>query len=106
MPARSQAGDDCSRSPGSSRREEMTSKTQVRALASAACGTLLVSLGLWVEGPRAQSPSQAIAYRPIFQDPGEDPVPDLSLEAHAIRLIDSTPPGERKIGRASCRERV
>jgi hypothetical protein len=73
----------------------MTSKTRVRALQSAACGMLLLSLALRAEAPRAQSPSEAISYRTVFQDPGENPTQDPSLESHAIRLIEATPAGEQ-----------
>ena len=73
----------------------MTSKMSRWALRSAACGMLLVSLGLSVQAAGAQAPPGAIAYETIFQDPGVNPGQDLSLEAHAIRLIDSTLPGEQ-----------
>ena len=36
-----------------------------------------------------------ITYRTLFQDPGEVPAQDLSLEKHAIALIDATPAGEK-----------
>src|SRR3954470_6925219 len=37
----------------------------------------------------------AVEYRTIFQDPGASPAQDLSLERHAIELIDAAPAGER-----------
>jgi hypothetical protein len=37
----------------------------------------------------------AISYRTLFQDPGPSRTPDLSLDDHAIALIDATPAGEQ-----------
>ena len=73
----------------------MTSKTRLRALCSAASGVLIVSLGLGVPASRAEAPSAAITYKTVFQDPGLDRTQDLSLENHAISLINATPPGEQ-----------
>jgi hypothetical protein len=36
-----------------------------------------------------------ITYRTLFQDPGTTRTQDLSLEQHAIALVEATPPGER-----------
>jgi hypothetical protein len=77
------------------RREVMESRKRLRALRGAACGVLIVSLGLGVQATRAQAPSAAITYKTIFQDPGVDRIQDLSLENHAISLINATPPGEQ-----------
>jgi hypothetical protein len=37
----------------------------------------------------------AISYRTLFQDPGPARTPDLSLDEHAIALVDATPEGEQ-----------
>jgi hypothetical protein len=47
--------------------------------------------GLGLSGAQAHAAS-TIAYETIFQDPGVIPAPDLSLENHAISLINATPP--------------
>ena len=39
--------------------------------------------------------TDGITYRTLFQDPGAVPGQDLSLENHAIALIDATPAGEK-----------
>lgn len=73
----------------------MTSRLRLRALHSAACFILIASLAVGAEAARAKAPSGSIAYKTIFQDPGANPTRDLSLEAHAISLIDATPAGEQ-----------
>jgi phosphatidylserine/phosphatidylglycerophosphate/cardiolipin synthase-like enzyme len=42
----------------------------------------------------AACPARAAEYRTLFQDPGPGISQDLSLENHAIALIDATPAGE------------
>jgi phosphatidylserine/phosphatidylglycerophosphate/cardiolipin synthase-like enzyme len=63
----------------------MTARLPIAAVALAAC------LGLAAPAAAADQ----ISYRTLFQDPGPVPGQDLSLENHAIALIDATPAGER-----------
>jgi hypothetical protein len=60
---------------------------------AAACAVVIASLGLSVAATEADALSSAITYKTIFQDPGATPTQDISLEQHAISLIDATPPG-------------
>jgi hypothetical protein len=53
---------------------------------------IAAALCLALAAPAAASD---ISYRTLFQDPGPVPRQDLSLENHAIALIDATPAGEK-----------
>ena len=68
----------------------MIARTTVARIA--ACGALAVTLTLAQDGVRAVAADEA-RYRTLFQDPGETPTTDLSLEQHAIALIAATPAG-------------
>jgi len=69
----------------------MLARTTVARIA--ACGALTAMLMLAPDGVRAVAADE-IQYRTVFQDPGEVPGTDLSLEAYAIGLIAATPAGE------------
>jgi hypothetical protein len=56
-----------------------------------ACAATLTLLGFGLAGTAASA--APTTYRTYFQDPGPNGVQDLSLENHAIALIDATPPG-------------
>ena len=68
----------------------MIARTTVARIA--ACGALAVTLTLAQDGVRAVAADE-VRYRTLFQDPGETPTTDLSLEQHAIALIEATPAG-------------
>jgi hypothetical protein len=55
---------------------------------------MAAAAALVVAAPTPSSLAAPITYKTLFQDPGEDPVADLSLEQHAISLVDATPAGE------------
>jgi hypothetical protein len=52
-----------------------------------------LALGCWL-ALAAAGPARGAEYRTVFQNPGTEITHDLSLENHAIALIDATPPGE------------
>jgi len=58
-----------------------------------ACVATLTVLGFGLVGTVASADALPITYRTYFQDPGPNGTQDLSLENHAIALIDATPPG-------------
>ncbi|MEZ0292650.1 MAG: phosphatidylserine/phosphatidylglycerophosphate/cardiolipin synthase family protein [Solirubrobacteraceae bacterium] len=68
----------------------MIARTTVARIA--ACAALAVTLTLAHDGVRAVAADED-RYRTLFQDPGETPTTDLSLEQHAIALIAATPAG-------------
>jgi len=65
-----------------------------RGLATAAAA-LLALLALADPSSGRSRPDGSVTYHALFQDPGAPPATDLSLENHAIALIDATPAGER-----------
>ena len=65
---------------------------QVKRVVCAA-SLLLLAFGVVVTTAQAEAPPTT--YRTYFQDPGPNGAQDLSLENHAIALIDATPPGEQ-----------
>jgi PLD-like domain len=74
---------------------QMTSRTRVRAGRIAAVGIAIASLAVGAGAAHVEAAGAAVSYKTIFQDPGPNPAPDLSLELHAVALIDATPAGER-----------
>src|SRR3954447_17755304 len=58
-----------------------------------ACVAALTLLGFGLVGTTAYGDASPVMYRTYFQDPGQNGAQDLSLENHAIALIDATPPG-------------
>jgi hypothetical protein len=71
----------------------MSSTTRARRQRHAVGGAVIAILGVLLGAVPAMGSPPAITYKTLFQDPGVAVVPDLSLEAHAISLIDATPPG-------------
>jgi hypothetical protein len=71
----------------------MSSTTRARRQRQAVGGAVIAILGVLLGAVPAMGSPPAITYKTLFQDPGVAVVPDLSLEAHAISLIDATPPG-------------
>ena len=65
----------------------MTLRTRCARVAAFGVTTLLLTLLPAADG------AGEIRYRTLFQDPGVVPAADFSLEAHAIGLIESSPPG-------------
>jgi hypothetical protein len=57
--------------------------------------TLVVAALCALAGSPASATAEPISYRTVFQDPGTARSQDLSLENHAIALIDATPPHEK-----------
>jgi hypothetical protein len=55
----------------------------------------IASLAVGAGAAHVEAASGAVSYKTIFQDPGANATQDLSLELHAIALIDATPEGAR-----------
>ncbi len=56
---------------------------------------IAVAAALLIAGAADTAAADPIVYKPLFQDPGAVPGEDLSLENHAVSLINATPTGER-----------
>jgi hypothetical protein len=63
------------------------------ALGRVACAVTMTVLWLGLAGTTTTADAAPITYRTYFQDPGPNGAQDLSLENHAIALIDATPAG-------------
>lgn len=59
------------------------------------CAASMLLLAFGVVATTAPADVPPTTYRTYFQDPGPNGAQDLSLENHAIALIDATPPGEQ-----------
>jgi phospholipase D-like protein len=57
------------------------------------CVATLTLIGCGLAGTAVSADVVPITYRTYFQDPGPAGAQDLSLENHAISLIEATPPG-------------
>ena len=56
---------------------------------------IAVAAALLITGAADTAAAGPIVYKPLFQDPGAVPGQDLSLENHAVSLINATPEGEK-----------
>jgi PLD-like domain len=56
---------------------------------------LAVAAALLIVPAADAAAASPIVYKTLFQDPGAVPGEDLSLENHAVRLINATPEGEK-----------